>query len=166
MTEIRLFLPENNGCPVLMEHEELYEDEGTIVNLKFDNFEISYGAEKIKCSCCEDEGFDIPRLIVKDGLKEVFNMDFNKHWLLNLEIKNLQAPIKNKNKLYEISFWITNMDDGDMCEICENNRFYFNHKSVVNNYSMYYYSPPKGPFMEHPPDPKEQLDDTVLEGLK
>jgi len=170
MTEIRIFKPENNGCPIIIFHEDML-DNNIKVNLKFENYELDYGRDIVpqgdprgdSCACCGGQMLEIPFLTIKDGQKEVFKMDFNKHWLLNLQIKQL---LPKKNSMYEISFWITNMDDGDTCEVCENNRFHFEMTSITNHYSLYHYSPPKGPFMEHPPDPKEELDETVLEGMK
>jgi len=154
MTEMRIILPENDGCPIVVEHEDFLI--GDLMNLKFDRYELNYGSIDEECHEC---GGLASQITVKDGDNIVFNMDFYKHWILFLDIESME-------KLYKISIKIHNMDDGDTCETCENNRYHFQLTSLVDSYTFYQYSAPKGEYKQHPIIPDEEFNEEIKNDMK
>lgn len=174
-------LPEDNNIPTVLENEDFLEmgcsDGDVLLNLKFETYELDFSYPVInpheeQCEMCGDPvtmaGTGIPELTIKDGNKCIFNMNFNRHWVLLLTID--KNKINEKTTMYTVYIDIHDQDnydtDGEGCEICENNDFHFTLTSIVDSYTFYLYKPPRGEYEHHPPNPKEELDESVLEGLK
>ena len=154
---MRVILPENNGCPMIIEHEDFLENEDITLNLKFENYELNYGFEE--CDCGSGCTVGVTHLTVKRDGKIIFSESFNHNWVLFLDISKKYSRFKIDVKIY-------NADDGDTCEICENNRFNFSLSAVVDTYVYCFYSPPLGEFKKHVPEEPGELDEKIKEELK
>lgn len=161
MTEIRVKI--ESEYPMVIFHEDMLESDINL-NLKFGDYELNFGRTLVEDEACCDCGGHMSGLFLtaKDVGVKVFEADFNHHWILFLDIKK----VRKVSDLYKIEIRVHNMDDGDMCEVCENNRFHFELTAVVDKYYYRYYSPPKGEFQEHLPLEAEELDEKVKEELK
>ena len=192
MTEIRIFKPENHDCPEIIFEEDLLT---FVLNMSFGEYMVRYGSDTVRkklplqdfreymfddeeegegdsihhdnngpgCSTCGNKMMEIPRLVIKNKETQeiLFNSPIMDNWSLDIHIREiLKSKYNIKVNVYQ--------DDNEAaeCEICENNYYSFEVTSIVDRYSFDSHVFPKGPFMEHPPDPKEQLDDTVLEEMK
>lgn len=160
MTEIRV--KNQSKYPMIIFHEDMLESDHNL-NLKFGDYELNFGRILVEDEACCDCGGHVSGLFltVKDGGNKVFSADFNHNWILFLDITKV-PNIGN----YKIDIRVYNMDDGDTCETCENNRFHFELMAIVDQYYYRYYSPPKGEFKEHLPLEAEELDENVKEELK
>jgi hypothetical protein len=177
---MNITLPESNKVPTVIDNDDFLEmgcsDGDALMNLKFETYELDFSYPIVnpheeQCEMCGDPvtmaGTGIPELTIKDGNKCIFNMNFNKHWVLFLTINKNSG---NKMPMYTIYIDIYDQDnydtDGEGCEICEGNEFHFTLTSVVDSYTFYLYQPRRKEYGQHPPNPKEILDNNVLEELK
>lgn len=162
MTEIRI--KNQSKVPMIIFHEDMLETDVQL-NLKFGQYELNYGGEPEEEKHCMDCGLHMEQsfLTVKENGKDVFSKHFGEDWIVFIEITKTQRS----GDQYRINAKIYNMNDGDTCETCENNRFNFEVDAVVNNFYYRFYSPSKGEFQDHPlPTEAEELDEKVKEELK
>lgn len=156
---MRVMLPENQGYPMIIEHEEFLEDEDLTLNLRFGSYELDYGyVEECSCDCKSKIG--LPHITVKRDNKVIFSESFNHHWILFLDITK-----KSKIK-HEIKIRIYNMDDSTECETCNNNRYHFEATAIVDSYTYCYCCPRNNEFKKHLPEEPGELDMKIKEELK
>ena len=123
------------------------------------------------CESCGDEMIKIPILKITNRDETVFFMPMTCEWTMTINIVPIPPRAeKLEIKVNVISEYDNEEDYDEECEICENNRFDFEIVGRVDNkFQLDTYMFQRGPFIPHPPippDPKEELDDTVLEDLK
>jgi hypothetical protein len=162
MTEMRINLPENNGIPMIIEHDEFLEQQDITLNLEFGDYELNY--DFMRCGGGGEGHGDkvgVPHLTIMKYEEIVFSEGFNNNWILFLDITK-KSRLKHK-----IEIKIYNMDDSIGCETCDHNRFNFELNALVDSYIYYFYSPRKGPYKKHPlPTKAVELSEEIRKELK
>jgi hypothetical protein len=122
------------------------------------------------CESCGDEMIKIPILKITNRDETVFFMPMTCEWTMTVNIVPIPKTDKLEIKVNVINSYEFEEEYDEECKICENNRFDFEIVSRVDNkFQLDTYMFQNGPFIPHPPippNPKEELDDTVLEDLK